>query len=73
MNSKFRLSGNPFNNNIDFISSIPKSNPYESVGDHPFLKQSQGSVSNRIFSQIIMIFLQKKIETLKSKCPIILI
>ena len=44
------------NNNIDFISSIPKCNPYEEIEKEPFLKQSQGTTFERIFSQLIMIF-----------------
>jgi len=43
-------------NNIDFVSSIPRCNPYELVGDQPFSKQSQVNIFDRIFSQIIMIF-----------------
>ena len=43
-------------NNIEFISSIPKCNPYEIVDEEPFLKQSQATNSERIFSQLIMIF-----------------
>ncbi len=44
------------NNNIEFISSIPKCNPYETIDKDPFLKQSTANNFERIFSQIIMIF-----------------
>ena len=44
------------NNNIDFISSIPQCNPYEIIENDPFLKQSKGTMSERIFAQLIMIF-----------------
>ena len=43
-------------NNIDFVSSIPKCNPYEIIEKEPFLRQSKGTSSERIFSQLIMIF-----------------
>jgi len=43
-------------NNIEFVSSIPKCNPYEIIEKEPFLKQSQGTSSERVFSQLIMIF-----------------
>ncbi len=43
-------------NNIEFISSIPQCNPYEVVKEKPFLKQSKGETSDRIFSQILMLF-----------------
>lgn len=42
--------------NIEFISSIPQCNPYEIINEKPFLKQSKGEVSDRIFSQILMLF-----------------
>lgn len=42
--------------NIEFISSIPQCNPYEITNEKPFLKQSKGEVSDRIFSQILMLF-----------------
>ena len=44
------------NNNIDFVSSIPQCNPYEIIENDPFLKQSKGTKSERIFTQLIMIF-----------------
>ena len=43
-------------NNIEFISSIPQCSPYETVKEKPFLKQSKGETSDRIFSQILMLF-----------------
>jgi SAM-dependent methyltransferase len=43
-------------NNVDFVSSIPKCNPYETIDEEPFLRQSQATSSERIFSQLIMIF-----------------
>ena len=43
-------------NNIEFVSSIPQCNPYEIIKEKPFLKQSKGEISDRIFSQILMIF-----------------
>ena len=43
-------------NNIEFVSSIPQCNPYEIIKEKPFLKQSKGEMSDRIFSQILMIF-----------------
>lgn len=44
------------NNNIDFVSSIPQCNPYEIIENDPFLKQSKGTSSERVFAQLIMIF-----------------
>ncbi len=44
------------NNNFEFISSIPKCDPYEIIDKNPFLKQSTANSFERIFSQIIMIF-----------------
>jgi len=44
------------NNNIDFVSSIPQCNPYEIIKNDPFLKQSKGTSSERVFAQLIMIF-----------------
>ena len=44
------------NNNFEFISSIPKCDPYEMIDKNPFLKQSTANSFERIFSQIIMIF-----------------
>ena len=41
---------------LEFISSIPQCNPYEAVKEKPFIKQSKGEVSDRIFSQILMLF-----------------
>ncbi len=43
-------------NNFEFISSIPKCDPYETIDNNPFLKQSTANSFERIFSQIIMIF-----------------
>ena len=44
------------NNNIDFVSSIPQCNPYKIIENDPFLKQSKGTSSERVFTQLIMIF-----------------
>ena len=44
------------NNNIHFVSSIPQCNPYEIIENDPFIKQSKGTKSERIFAQLIMIF-----------------
>lgn len=44
------------NNNIDFVSSIPQCNPYKIIENDPFLKQSKGTSSERVFAQLIMIF-----------------
>jgi len=44
------------NYNFEFISSIPKCDPYETIDNDPFLKQSTANNFERIFSQILMIF-----------------
>ncbi len=43
-------------NHIEFVSSIPRCNPYEIIDDEPFLKQSRANNFERIFAQLIMIF-----------------
>ena len=43
-------------NHIEFVSSIPRCNPYEIIDDEPFLKQSRANNFERIFAQVIMIF-----------------
>lgn len=46
-----------FNDNeIEFQSSIPKCSPYETIDKKPFVKQPTGTLFERIFSQILMIF-----------------
>ena len=44
------------NYNFEFISSIPKCDPYETIDNDTFLKQSTANNFERIFSQILMIF-----------------